>query len=157
MLLTRAQWRAAALVPQAVNNSRKLIELHLAEYQRQTAALIGNLSVVGEKQTGELQSIVKAHTEALHQASDSFRTQLKSLGMFAQDVRKHLDDGVSAHHRVKNDLMAASEKFHKTCEELDARITGLQIRRDWLALLGLISIGIVIGVIIGVVIAFKYR
>jgi hypothetical protein len=35
-LLTRAQWRAAALVPQAVNESRKLIELHLAEYRRQT-------------------------------------------------------------------------------------------------------------------------
>ena len=77
--------------------------------------------------------------------------------MFAQDVRKHLDDGVSAHHRVKNDLMAASEKFHKTCEELDARITGLQIRRDWLALLGLIAVGIVIGLVVGLVIAFKYR
>jgi hypothetical protein len=48
VMLTRAQWRAAALVPQAVNESRKLIELHLAEYRRQTAALIGNLSAVGE-------------------------------------------------------------------------------------------------------------
>ena len=54
VMLTREQWRAAALVPQAVNESRKLIELHLAEYRRQTAALIGNLSAVGEEQTGEL-------------------------------------------------------------------------------------------------------
>ena len=56
VMLTRAQWRAAALVPQAVNESRKLIELHLAEYRRQTSALIGNLSAVGEEQTGELKS-----------------------------------------------------------------------------------------------------
>ena len=157
VMLTRAQWRAAALVPQAVNESRKLIELHLADYRRQTAALIGNLSAVGEEQTGELNNIVKVHTEALNQASGSFRSQLKEIGATAMDIRRHLDDGVSAHHRVKNDLKAASERFHKTCEELDARISGLQIRRDWLALLGLIAIGIVIGFGVGVVIAFKYH
>jgi hypothetical protein len=32
-----------------------------------------------------------------------------------------------------------------------------ELRRDWLTLLGVISIGIVIGVIVGIVIAFKYR
>ena len=157
VMLTRAQWRAAALVPQAVNESRKLIELHLAEYRRQTAALIGNLSAVGEEQTGELNNIVKAHTEALNHASGSFRSQLKEIGAAAMDIRRHLDDGVSAHHRIKNDLKAASERFHKSCEDLDGRIAGLQIRRDWLALLGLIAIGIVIGFVGGVVLAFKYR
>jgi hypothetical protein len=104
VMLTRAQWRAAALVPQAVNESRKLIELHLAEYRRQTAALIGNLSAVGEEQTGELKSVVKVHTDSLNQASGSFRSQLKEIGAAAMDIRRHLDDGVSAHHRVKNDL-----------------------------------------------------
>ena len=44
VMLTRAQWRAAALVPQAVNESRKLIELHLAEYRRQTKALMDGFS-----------------------------------------------------------------------------------------------------------------
>ena len=154
-MLTRAQWRAAALVPQAVNDSRKLIELHLAEYQRQTSALISNLSVIGEEQTDELKKIVQAHTEALNQASGSFRSQLKEIGAAAQDIRRHLDDGVSAHHRVKTDLKSGSERFQKTCEELDARITGLQIRRDWLTLLGLISIGIVIGAFIVLFIRLK--
>jgi len=154
-MLTRAQWRAAALVPQAVNDSRKLIELHLAEYQRQTSALISNLSVVGEEQTDELKKIVQAHTEALNQASGSFRSQLKEIGAAAQDIRRHLDDGVSAHHRVKTDLKSGSERFQKTCEELDARITGLQIRRDWLTLLGLIFIGVVIGAFIVLFIRLK--
>ena len=154
-MLTRAQWRAAALVPQAVNDSRKLIELHLAEYQRQTSALISNLSVVGEEQTDELKKIVQAHTEAFNQASGSFRSQLKEIGAAAQDIRRHLDDGVSAHHRVKTDLKSGSERFQKTCEDLDARITGLQIRRDWLTLLGLIFIGIVIGAFIVLFIRLK--
>ena len=130
VMLTRAQWRAAALVPQAVNESRKLIELHLAEYRRQTAALIGNLSAVGEEQTGELNNIVKAHTEALNHASGSFRSQLKEIGAAAMDIRRHLDDGVSAHHRVKNDLKAASERFQKTCEDLDGRRHRLFVRLD---------------------------
>ena len=154
-MLTRAQWRAAALVPQAVNDSRKLLELHLAEYQRQTSALISNLSVIGEEQTDELKKIVQAHTEALNQASGSFRSQLKEIGAAAQDIRRHLDDGVSAHHRVKTDLKSGIERFQKTCEELDARITGLQIRRDWLTLLGLIFIGIVIGAFIVLFIRLK--
>ena len=154
-LLTRAQWRAAALVPQAVNESRKLIELHLAEYRRQTAELVKNLSAVGEDQADELKNVIKAHTEALNQASGSFRSQLKEIGAAAQDIRRHLDDGVSAHHRVKTDLKSGSERFQKTCEELDARITGLQIRRDWLTLLGLISIGIVIGAFIVLFIRLK--
>ena len=157
VMLTRAQWRAAALVPQAVNESRKLIELHLAEYRRQTAELIANLSAVGEEQTGELDNIVKVHTESLNQASGSLRSQLKEIGAAAMDIRRHLDDGVSAHHRVKNDLKTAGEKFQKTCEDLDGRIAGLQIRRDWLALLGLIAVGIVIGFVGSVVLAFKYR
>ncbi len=157
VMLTRAQWRAAALVPQSVNESRKLIELHLAEYRRQTAELIGNLSTVGEEQNGEFTNIVKAHTEALSNASGSFRSQLKEIGAAAMDIRRHLDDGVSAHHRVKNDLKAASERFQKTCAELDDYISSLQIRRDWLALLGLIAIGIVIGFVGGVVVALKYR
>jgi hypothetical protein len=104
-----------------------------------------------------LKSVVKVHTESLNQASGSFRSQLKEIGAAAMDIRRHLDDGVSAHHRVKNDLKAAGEKFQKTCEDLDGRIGGLQIRRDWLALLGLIAIGIVIGFVVGVVVVFKYR
>jgi len=142
-MLTRAQWRAAALVPQAVNESRKLIELHLAEYRRQTAELVKNLSAVGEDQADEMKNVVKAHTEALNQASGSFRSQLKSIGAFAQDIRKHLDDGISSYNHVK------------TCEDLDGRINGVQLRRDWLAWLGLIAIGMVIGVTIGVVLEAK--
>ena len=157
VMLTRAQWRAAALVPQAVNESRKLIELHLAEYRRQTAALIGNLSAVGEEQTGVLQGLVKAHIEALNQASGSFRSQLKEIGAAAMDIRRHLDDGVSAHHCVNNDLKTASDRFHRSCEDLDGRIAGLQIRRDWLSFLGVIAMGVLIGFVGGVVIALKYR
>jgi len=153
-MLTRAQWRAAALVPQAVNDSRKLIELHLAEYQRQTSALISNLSVIGEEQTDELKKIVQAHTEALNQASGSFRSQLKEIGAAAQDIRRHLDDGVSAHHRVKTDLKSGSERFQKLAKNWMPESPAAN-KTDWLTLLGLIFIGIVIGAFIVLFIRLK--
>ena len=139
-LLTLAQWRASASIPRALNDSRKWLELHLAEHRQQTAALIDNFSSAGEEHIEELKKITRTHTEALNQASGSFRSQLKEIGTAALDIRKHLDDGVSAYHRVKTDLKSGSERFQKTCGELDDRISGLQLSRDWLALLGLISI-----------------
>ena len=156
-MLTRAQWQAAASIPRSLNDSRKWLELHLAEYRRQTAELVKNLSAVGEDQADELKNIVKAHTEALDQASGSFRSQLKSIGVFTQDIRKHLDDGISSYNHIKTDLKAGGEMFRKTCEDLDDRINGVQLRRDWLAWLGLIAIGMVIGISMGVVLEAKFR
>jgi len=67
----------------------------------------------------------------------------------------NLDDGISSYNRVKTELEAGREMFRKTCEDLDGRINGVQLRRDWLAWLGLIAIGMVIGVTIGVVLEAK--
>jgi methyl-accepting chemotaxis protein len=142
------QWRAAASIPRSVNDSRKLIELNLAEYRQQTAALVKNLSIVAEDQADELKNIVKAHTETVNQASVSIRNQLWEAAETAKQIRKSLDDGVSAWNRAKTDMEAGRDKFQKACEELDDRITWRELRRDWLTLLGLIAIGIVIGFLI---------
>ncbi len=54
-------------------------------------------------------------------------------------------------------MEAGRERFQKACKELDDRLTLRELRRDWLTLLGVISIGIVIGVIACLVIAFKFH
>jgi methyl-accepting chemotaxis protein len=156
-LLTKAQWRIAANLPRLMEAARKLIELHLAEYRRQTAELVKNLSVAGEDQADELKNVVEAHTETVKQASVSIQDQLRRTTETANQIRRQLDDGVSAWNRAKTDMEAGREMFQKACKELDDRITLRELRRDWLTLLGVISIGIVIGVVVGIVIAFKYR
>ena len=156
-LLTRAQWQAAASIPRSLNDSRKWLELHLAEYRQQTATLVKNLSTVAEDQADEMTNIVKTHTETVNQASVAIRNQLWETAEVAKQIRKNLDDGVLAWNRARTGMEAGSDKFQKACQELDDRITWRELRRDWLTLLGLIAIGIVIGVLIGVVIEFKYH
>jgi hypothetical protein len=95
-----------------------------------------------------LKNIVKSHTETVNQASVSIRNQSWETAETAKQIRKSLDDGVSAWNRAKTDMEAGSEMFQKACQELDARITLRELRRDWLTLLGLIAIGIVIGFLI---------
>jgi len=157
-LLTKAQWRIAAHLPRLMTDSRKLMELHLAEYRQQTVALVKNLATTIDCKTEGLKTVVAAHGDTVTQASVSIRNMLWETAEVAKQVRKRLDDGVSAWNRAKTDIEAGSEKFQRACQELDDRITFRELRRDWLTLLGLISIGIVIGVfIVGAVIAFKYH
>ncbi len=156
-MLTRAQWRAAALIPHTIKDSGTLIELLLAQCRHETAAIVENLSTVSKDNAADLKSIVKAHTETVHQASVSIRNQLWETAEVAKQIRKKLDDGVSAWNRARTDLEAGSERFQKSCQELDDRITWRELRRDWLTLLGLIAIGIVIGVFVGLAIGFKYH
>jgi hypothetical protein len=53
-LLTRAQWRIAANLPRLMNDSRKLIELHLAEYRRQSQAMADDFAGTVDGQKKEL-------------------------------------------------------------------------------------------------------
>jgi hypothetical protein len=156
-LLTLAQWRAAASIPHALNDSRKWLELHLAAYRQQTAALINNLSAVGENQADELKKVVQTHTETVKYASVSIQDQLRRTTEAAKQISKQLDDGVSAWNRAKSDMEAGRDRFQKACKELDDRLTLRELRRDWFTLLGVISIGIVIGVVACLVIAFKFH
>ena len=156
-LLTLAQWRASASIPRALNDSRKWLELHLAAYRQQTAALINNLSVVGENQADELKNVVIAHTETVKHASVSIQDQLRRTTEAAKQISRQLDDGISAWNRAKSDMDTGREMFRKACKELDDRLTLRELRRDWLTLLGVISIGIMIGVVACLVIAFKFH
>ena len=156
-LLTLTQWRAAAGIPRALNDSRKWLELHLADYRQQTIALINKLSGVGEKQADELKKVVQAHTETVKHAAVSIQDQLRGTTEAAEQISRQLDDGVLAWNRAKADMEAGRDRFQKACKELDDRLTLRELRRDWFTLLGVISIGMVIGVIAGVVIAFKFH
>jgi hypothetical protein len=140
-----------------MNDARKLIELHLAEYRRQTAALVQEFGTTIDGKTEHLKTVVTDHRETVNQSSVSIRNMLWETAETAKQIKKSLDDGILAWNRAKMDMEAGSKKFQKACQELDDRITWRELRRDWLTLLGLIAIGIVAGVFIGMTIELKYH
>lgn len=121
-LLTRVQWRAAALVPQSVNESRKLIERHLAEYRQQTAALVQNLSTVADEKTNALKKIVETHVETVNKTSASIRNQLSEAEATARRIRNQLDSGFLEWKKVKDDFAVERQKLEAERKELAARI-----------------------------------
>jgi hypothetical protein len=68
-LLTKAQWRIAANLPRLMNDARKLIELHLAEYRRQSQAMADDFADTMDGQNKELKSAVEIHVQATRQAA----------------------------------------------------------------------------------------
>ncbi len=67
-LLTKAQWRVAANLPRLMNDASKLIEKHLAEYRRQTGALVANFDDTTSSTIAAFDQSVANHSEAIKQA-----------------------------------------------------------------------------------------
>ncbi len=144
-LLTRAQWRAAAMIPRLVNESRALMELKLAEYRRQTSALVQNFSDTADDKAEALSTIVATHTKSMNQAVAKAQVQLTNAESVAALIRSELESGTQAWKKARADYEAERHRLDEARQELDARDT----RRDWLwvglVLLGMIAIGIAIG------------
>lgn len=144
-LLTRAQWRAAAMIPQLADESRKLTELKLAEYRQQTSALVQNLSDTADSKAEAISAIVATHTKSMNQAVANVQAQMSNAESVAALIRSELEAGMLVWKKARADYEAERQKLEQARQELDARTT----RRDWLwvglVLLGMIALGIVIG------------
>lgn len=122
VLLVRAQWRAAALLPRAIGDSGKLIEKNLAECRQHTAAIVKNLSTVTENSTTELKSIVQMHTETVNQASVALRNQLWETEDVAKRIRNQLDGALPEWRKAKNDFSTERQMLEKERKDLAKRV-----------------------------------
>jgi len=75
-LLTKAQWRIAANLPRLMNDSRKLIELHLAEYQRQTGAIVDGFADTVDGKIEELKPVIETHAQTTRESADASRRRI---------------------------------------------------------------------------------
>jgi len=108
VLLTRAQWRAAASVPLAVNEARKLLDLKLAEQRQQVTALIKAYEQTTSAKAVELKTIVADH------ANNTAKTLAEMCG--------HLSESNSVAQRIRSDLKCGAEKWTDATTEFE-RIT----------------------------------
>ena len=144
VLLTRAQWRAAALIPRLIKESGGLIEKHLAECRQQCAVIVKNLSTVADHNAVELKNIIKAHAETVQQASVAMGNQLWQSEEVSRRIKTRLEDSMGEWKKARDDFAAERLKLEKERKELAARAHLRDTIYIILILLGAVAFGMLL-------------
>ena len=121
-LLTRAQLRAAASVPRSIADSRKWLELHLAEYRQQTAALTNDFAGMADIKHGELKAIVLQHAETVKRDALFVSNRLVDANDVAKSIQKNLQAAAAEWNQSQDALERERQRFEKVCRKLDEAI-----------------------------------
>ena len=140
-LLTKAQWRIAANLPRLMNDSRKLIELHLAEYRRQTKAMLDDFSNTAQKQTEELKTAVKNHAKATEQ----IQLRLTDAEVVARGIKSLMESAAAEWRGIKASTTAQCERLEQVSHDLQDRFAWRVLLRSVAWFLLALGYGICIG------------
>jgi hypothetical protein len=121
-LLTRAQFKAAASIPRAIADSRKWLELHLAEYRKQTAALTDDFAGMVDIKHGELKDIVLKHAETVKRDALFVSNRLVDANDVAKSIQKNLQSAAAEWNQSQDALARERQRFEKFCQKLDDAI-----------------------------------
>ena len=121
-LLTRAQLRAAASIPRAIADSKKWLELHLAEYRRQTAALTDDFAGMVDIKHGELKDIVLKHAETVKRDALFVSNRLVDANDVAKSIQKNLQSSAAEWNQSQDALERERQRFEKVCRKLDEAV-----------------------------------
>jgi len=123
-LLTRAQWRMAATLPRTLKESRKLIELHLAEYRRQSKIIADEFSRTANQQATDL----KAVGDTVRQAASKITGELDEAEAVAERVKTLMENAAGEWRGIKAVTNAK-------CRHLEEISNSLQDRFAWRVML----------------------
>jgi hypothetical protein len=120
-LLTKAQWRIVANLPRLMNDSQKLIELHLAEYRRQSQAMADHFSDKADSQNKELKKTVEIHIRATRQAAEQIQVQLADAEAVAKRVKALMESAATEWKDIKASTTAQCERLQQVSDDLQDR------------------------------------
>jgi len=144
-LLTKAQWRIAANLPRLMNDSRKLIELHLAEYRRQTKAMLDDFSSTTQKQTEELKIAVESHTKTTEKAAEQIRVRLSDAEAVARGIKSLMESAAAEWRGIKASTTVQCERLKQVSHDLQDRFAWRVMLRSVAWFLLALGYGICIG------------
>ncbi len=121
-LLTRAQFKAAASIPRSIADSKKWLELHLAAYRQQTAALTNDFVGMVDIKHGELKDIVAKHAEVVKRDALFVSNRLVDANDVAKSIQKNLQAAAAEWNQSKDALARERQRFEKVCQKLDDAI-----------------------------------
>ena len=144
-LLTRAQWNAAAAVPRAVNESRKLIERHLAEYRLQTKLMIDAFSHDTEQQHTATRTALETNGLATEQAVTKFRVRLAEVEAAAGQIKALMDGAALEWQALKACTTHERERLEQISNSLQERFSWRGLLWSCVRFLLVLGYGICIG------------
>jgi len=121
-LLTRAQLRAAASIPRSIADSKKWLDLHLAEYRRQSAALTDDFAGMVDIKHGELKDIILKHAETVKRDALFVSNRLVDANDVAKSIQKNLQAAAAEWNQSQDALERERQRFEKVCRKLDEAI-----------------------------------
>jgi hypothetical protein len=149
VLLTRVQWRAAASIPRSLNDSRKWLELHLAEYRRQTAVLVANFSAASDDKIGAFEEVIQKYAETMEKVASSSHGHLAETEKAARQIKFELEHGLAESkqelEKIRNDIQEERIRLEKSRRDMDARMTWQERFQIIFVLAGFVFLGFLIG------------
>jgi hypothetical protein len=121
VLLTRAQFRAAATVPLAINEAQKLLDLKLAEQRQQVTALVKTYEQTASAKAGELKTIVADHAANATKTVAEMRGHLGGVEKVAQRIRSEMEGGAEKWKDATTDFERVTKRLTQLCADLQAR------------------------------------
>ena len=144
-LLTRAQLRIAANLPRLMNDSRKLIELHLAEYRRQSQTMADDFADTVDGQNKESKKTVEIHIQATRQAAEQIQVQLADAEAVAKRVKNLMEGAASEWEKIKASTTGQCERLEQVSNDLQDRFAWRVMLRSVAWFLLALGYGICIG------------
>lgn len=144
-LLTRAQWRAAAQTPVVLKESLALLQMRMAEYGRQTAAMLKNFNAAADTKTKALEEVIADHREAADVILADLRGHTATAKKLLAGIEDQLTKGTAELKRFRDQFIVERHRL----EEARIRCEQQKHWSDWIVfgilLLAMVGVGICIG------------
>lgn len=144
-LLTLAQFHAAAKIPHSLADSCKLLELHLAEYRRQSKIIADEISNTANRQAAELKSAGELQIQSLQQAVEQVNRKVANAETAAKRVIALLDSVTAVWENIKTSTTTQCKHLEEISSDLQDRFAWRVMLRSVAWFLLALGYGILIG------------
>ena len=144
-LLTRAQWRVAARMPQQLAAARQQLDQAFVEQRRQTTLAFDDFIDDIAIRTGTLEQIVVKHTETARKIVAEMRVELTQTEATAKRIQNHLEVGVAEWQKARTDFMTERDRLVEKVIEIRNGYT----QQEWFCVILVLAAAFTFGIVIG--------
>lgn len=145
VLLTCAQWRAAAGMPLTLQKIFAAFEAKLTDHQKQMTALMITLGRAGDDKIKAFEETVVTHTETMEKVAAKNCDHLDETEKFAHEIRGQMEYGLRESDRITKAMIEERHRLAETQHRYDRSMEWREVFNRF----GAYAIAILSGILIG--------